>query len=209
MMTIPFWTQAGTVDLADLRPEDLAAEFIADALAKINRYNGRTFETWSVAAHSVLVERLCPPEFGPWALLHDAHEFVIGDITTPAVELIAVLGNIPNFDDALALAKARIDRVIATAWHLPNRSYNDQLRRADRIALCAETIMFMGVMPDILEPSDREDTDRALTMLMEMQDCCKWQTAKSLWLSRVEHYAALGGMTPPKATSPADMASAL
>lgn len=206
-MTIPFWTQSGTVDLANMQPEDLTAESIADALAKINRFNGRTIDTWPVAAHSVLVERLCPPELGPWALLHDAHEFIIGDIVTPAVELISVWGKLPTFDEALALVKGKIDRVIAAAWNLPVRSLNDQLRRADRIALCAEHSVFMGELPEILEPGDLEDIDRAITMIIEMAPAREWRAAKALWLERVEHYSAHGGMTPPKAAISADMSS--
>ena len=72
-MNIPFWTSAGTINLADLQEQDLTAEILADTLAKLNRFGGRTREPWSVAAHSVLVERLCPPDLGAWALLHDAH----------------------------------------------------------------------------------------------------------------------------------------
>lgn len=196
-MTIPFWTTAGTIDLSNLRPEDLTAEILADTMAKINRYGGRTREPWSVAAHSVLVERLCPVEIGPWGLLHDAHEAIIGDITTPAVELITTLGGLPRFDDGLALVKTRIDRTIAAAWHLPMRSINPALQRADRVALCAEAIFHLGIEVETFEPRDREEIDRALCLLIEMQPATDWRAARDLWLSRVEHYAAHGGMTPP------------
>lgn len=69
-MTIPFWISGGrTIDLLNIQPEDVSAELLADALAKLNRFSGRSPEPWSVAAHSVLVERLCPLELGPWALM--------------------------------------------------------------------------------------------------------------------------------------------
>lgn len=72
-MEIPFHTPSGTVDLVALRPQDCSATIIARALAKINRFNGHTRWAWSVAAHSLLVEALCPtPALKGWALLHDA-----------------------------------------------------------------------------------------------------------------------------------------
>lgn len=194
---IPFWTAHGDIDLSDLRPQDMTAEILADALAKINRFGGRTREPWSVAGHSVLVEMLCPPSAKPWALLHDAHEAFVGDITTPAVDLIATVGRLPGFDDGLAFVKGQIDRAIASAWGVAVRSLNADLIRADRIALCAEAAILVGRNIHALEPGDVDDIDRAINLLMEMQG--DWRAARALWLSRVEHHAALGGMTPPAA----------
>lgn len=199
-MTIPFWTAKGTIDLADLRPEDMTAEVLADTMAKTNRFGGRTREPWSIACHSVLVERLCPPEIGPWALLHDAHECFLGDIATPMVDLIAVFGGIPDFDSALAMVKARLDRLVASAWNTPVRSVNRELRDADRIALCAEEIVLIGDPDAAFDPKDIDEIDRAISILMEMPIGGDWRGARDLWLSRVEHYAAHGGLTPPVAS---------
>lgn len=197
-MSIPFWTRRGTIDLAKLLPGDLTPEIMADTLAKIPRFGGRTIEPFSVAEHSVLVERLCPIPLGPWALLHDAHEIFLGDITTPAVEMIATYGKLPALDTALAIAKGKIDRMVASAWNTPVRSLNDELRKADRIALCAEAIVHMGASPDPFEPGDRDEIDRAISILLEMP-CSDWRAARDLWMSRVEHYSAVGGLTPPQA----------
>ncbi len=201
MTSIPFWTAHGAIDLADLQPHDLTAEILADALAKVNRYGGRTREPWPVAGHSVLVEHLCPVDLKPWALLHDAHEAFLGDIVTPAVDLIASVGNLPHFDDALAYVKGQIDRRIASAWGVAVRSLHPALIRADRIALCAEAEVFIGGAIARLEPGDGEDIDRAVTMLLEMR--CDWRAARDLWLSRVEHHASLGGISPPAGKTPA------
>jgi hypothetical protein len=81
MTIIPFWTMDGTTDLAALTDADVSAARIADTLSKINRFNGRTRQPWSVAEHSVLVEALCPIDLKGWGLLHDAHEAFIGDIS--------------------------------------------------------------------------------------------------------------------------------
>lgn len=198
-MTIPFWIAGGrTIDLMNIEPEDVSAELLADALAKLNRFSGRSPEPWSVAAHSVLVERLCPPELGPWALLHDAHETLVGDMTTPAVDLIAHMGRIPNLSQKIAQVKGRIDRVIGAAWSVPVRSVSQELRRADRIALQAEAMLMLGASPVLFDPHDDEEIDRAMSILMELQAARDWRAARALWLSRVEHYAQLGWMSPPK-----------
>lgn len=201
-MSIPFWTPAGTIDLWQIEPESLTAEIVGSALAKLNRFSGRTPEPWSVAMHSVLVERLCPPDLGPWALLHDAHEIFLGDITQPAVELIARTGRQPSVLVAINAAKARLDRVIAGAWHLVGRSMSYQLRRADRIALQAEAILFLRAEPVLIERDDDDEIDRALSILRELPAGSDWRVARDLWLSRVEFYTLAGRMAPPTLKTP-------
>lgn len=202
-MTVPFWTLSGTIDLLDIQPENLTAEIVASALAKLNRFTGRTDEPLPVATHSVLVERLCPPDLGPWALLHDAHEIFIGDITQPAVDLIARVGRQPHVPAAINAAKARLDRTIAHAWGTVSRSMSHQLRRADRIALQAEAILFLHIKPVLIEHDDEEEIDRAIDILRGLPVGSDWRVARDLWLERVEHYSHLGVMAPPKATIPA------
>lgn len=66
------------------RPEDYAnIEDIAHHLSLIYRYNGGTIVPWSVAQHSLMMSVLVPPEYAFEALLHDAHEMVVGDNIAP------------------------------------------------------------------------------------------------------------------------------
>jgi hypothetical protein len=77
------------LDLLDPSPLDIEIEDIAHGLARVARWSGQTEgdHAFSVAQHSVLVERLTG-ELGPrltrearlMALLHDAPEYVIGDL---------------------------------------------------------------------------------------------------------------------------------
>src|SRR5215470_17062839 len=80
------------LDLLDPSPLDIEIEDIAHGLARVARWNGQTAgdHAFSVAQHSVLVERLTA-ETSPrltrearlMALLHDASEYVIGDLISP------------------------------------------------------------------------------------------------------------------------------
>lgn len=132
-------TSSGLVfDLAHPAPGDVHIDDIVTHLARIRRFNGATRRPYCVAEHSLLVAEICERELAIHsphalmaALLHDAHEAYLGDITAP-VKLLA--------GEALAALEGRLERVVqqrygiqtaATAWH-------QAIRRADLIALATE-----------------------------------------------------------------------
>lgn len=67
----------------DPRPNDIDIGDIAHALAHCCRFGGHVREFYSVAQHSVLVARQCPPDLRLWGLLHDASEAYLGDMVRP------------------------------------------------------------------------------------------------------------------------------
>lgn len=71
------------VDPATVKPAD-----IAHHLAITNRYNGATTEPVSVARHSLLCLELAPEDLMLDALLHDAPEAYMGDITNPVMQAL-------------------------------------------------------------------------------------------------------------------------
>ena len=79
------------LDLLDPTPVDIEIEDIAHGLAFVARWNGQTRGDWpySVAEHSLLVEQIYgrlgdpPAKWRLAALLHDAPEYVIGDMISP------------------------------------------------------------------------------------------------------------------------------
>ena len=80
------------LDLLEPSPLDIEIEDIAHGLARVARWNGQTkgAHAFSVAQHCVLVERLTA-DLNPrltrqvrlMALLHDAPEYVVGDLISP------------------------------------------------------------------------------------------------------------------------------
>lgn len=80
------------LDLLNPLPKDIEIEDIAHGLARVARWNGQTVgdHAYSVAEHSLFVSdillRLVPDASKQWqmaALLHDAPEYVIGDLISP------------------------------------------------------------------------------------------------------------------------------
>ncbi len=85
------------LDLLDPSPLDIEIEDIAHGLARVARWNGQTTgaHPYSVAQHSLLVEALvrliepsAPPDWLLAALLHDAPEYVVGDMISPFKNVI-------------------------------------------------------------------------------------------------------------------------
>ena len=80
------------LDLLDPSPLDVEIEDIAHGLARVARWNGQTIgpHIFSVAQHTLLVEEIARRQLGQLdrrlnlaLLLHDAPEYVIGDMITP------------------------------------------------------------------------------------------------------------------------------
>ena len=122
------------LDLLDPSPMDIEIEDIAHGLARVARWNGQTVgdHPMSVAQHSVVVEEILAhiePGIDPrWrlaALLHDAAEYVIGDMISP---FKAALGlDYETFEDRLAAAiHIRFGLPARTP---PNDQDPDQVRR--------------------------------------------------------------------------------
>lgn len=69
---------------------------IAHHLAHINRFNGATTRSYTVAEHSLLCESMADaqglsPKWRMAALLHDAHEAYLGDVSTPIKQMLRMI----------------------------------------------------------------------------------------------------------------------
>ncbi|BDV33327.1 HD family hydrolase [Methylocystis iwaonis] len=135
------------LDLLDPSPLDIEIEDIAHGLARVARWNGQTFgpHIFSVAQHSLLVERIAA-ELEPsisraerlFMLLHDAPEYVIGDMISPFKVVIG---------DAYKSVENRILSAILLRFSLPatpSPSLLKLAKQADRAAAFFEAVSLAG-----------------------------------------------------------------
>lgn len=130
-----------TVDLLDPRPEHIHWPDLGEMLAKQQRFAGATRGVhYGVAQHSLLVVDLLPASFRearPYALLHDAHEAVLGDWTTPVKQALAELGG-GRALDRLESRMARACHQAAGLYFPPPPLIEAAVREADLAALATE-----------------------------------------------------------------------
>jgi 5'-deoxynucleotidase YfbR-like HD superfamily hydrolase len=138
------------LDLLDPSPLDVEIEDIAHGLSRVARWNGQTSGDWpySVAEHCLLVEEILPVFGEPTvqerlaALLHDAPEYVIGDMISP---FKAALGfDYAAFEDRLAGA-------VHLRFGLPSRlpaALKARIKKADRISAYFEAVQLAGFSLD-------------------------------------------------------------
>ena len=135
------------LDLLDPTPVDIEIEDIAHGLAFVARWNGQTRGdfAYSVAEHALLVEtlygRMNPKAPAKWrlaALLHDAPEYVIGDMISPVKA--AVGPEYGALDDRL-MSALHIRFGLPAA--LP-KSVKQQIKRADKVSAWMEATQIAG-----------------------------------------------------------------
>jgi 5'-deoxynucleotidase YfbR-like HD superfamily hydrolase len=135
------------LDLLDPSPLDIEIEDIAHGLARVARWNGQTTgaHAFSVAQHSLIVEDICRKLAPDWdkkrrlaALLHDAPEYVIGDMISP-------------FKAALGLDykafEAKLEAAIHLRFGLPahaSAAVKGVIKRADIICAYFEAVQLAG-----------------------------------------------------------------
>jgi uncharacterized protein len=135
------------LDLLDPTPVDVEIDDIAHGLAFVARWNGQTRGdyAYSVAEHSLLVEtvfaRIAPRAPAKWrlaALLHDAPEYVIGDMISPVKA--AVGPDYRALDDRLTTA---VHLRFGLPASLPVR-VKQQIKKADRVSAWMEASQIAG-----------------------------------------------------------------
>ena len=135
------------LDLLDPSPLDVEIDDIAHGLARVARWNGQTIgeNAFSVAQHCVLVEELAlrlEPQLAPryrlTVLLHDAPEYVIGDMISP---FKAVVGG------GYKAVELRLETAIHIRFGLPATLPADVralTKRADHVSAYFEAVELAG-----------------------------------------------------------------
>lgn len=135
------------LDLLDPTPVDIEIEDIAHGLAFVARWNGQTKGDWpySVAEHSLLVERIFThsakqpdPRWQLAALLHDAPEYVIGDMISPVKAAVG-----PDY----SALDARLSAAIHIRFGLPAVlpvAIKRRIKTADKVSAWLEATQIAG-----------------------------------------------------------------
>lgn len=182
------------LDILNPSPMDIEIEDIAYGLARVSRWNGQTTgkHLFSVAQHSVLVERLlrhnAPKLEQKWqlaALLHDAPEYVIGDIITPFK--YALGGIYREIED-------RLEKAVHIRFGLPAilpEHVERSIKRADRMAAWLEATQLAGF--------SSEDAAKILTKprgIIEIK--LRAQSATDASAAFLHRFSILGGHAKPR-----------
>lgn len=135
------------LDLLNPSPLDIELCDIAHGLARVARWNGQTIgrHAFSVAQHSIVVEQifyLLKPKASAAdrlaALLHDAPEYVIGDMISPFKAIVG--GDYKSVE-------RRLQEAIHLRFGLPaqmTKTLKDTIKRADRISAFFEATRLAG-----------------------------------------------------------------
>ena len=177
------------LDLLNPQSEDIEAEDIALGLSRVARWNGQTKGpySFSVAQHSLLVESIfcamnpqARREERLAALLHDAPEYVVGDMISP---FKAVIGG-----DYTSVEK-RLLAAIHNRFGLPadiSTSLTHAIKQADGVAAYHEAVTLAGF--------DEQDAlnifnvpPRGLSIQKEFLEPMPAEKAKVVFLDRLSH----------------------
>ena len=154
------------LDLLDPTPLDIEIEDIAHGLSFVARWNGQTHGDfpYSVAEHSLLVEQIYSKFYknaeNKWclaALLHDAPEYVIGDMISPVKSAIG--------SDYQSLEN-RLSSAINLRFGLPTKlpeNIKKQIKKADKISAWIEATQIAGFSEDeankLIGPAPKNNVD--------------------------------------------------
>jgi uncharacterized protein len=118
-------------DFLDPESSDFTIEDIASGLSKTCRYAGQCDSFYSVAEHSLLVSDMVP-QHAYAALMHDAAEAFIGDVTRPLKQLL------PEFKRI----EAHVEHAIYERFGVP-MPMPKEVKQADLRVLAAEQMQLM------------------------------------------------------------------
>lgn len=134
------------LDLLNPSPLDIELSDIAHGLARVARWNGQTNgdHAFSVAQHSLIVEEIfrrqnrCDAGECLMALLHDAPEYVIGDMISP---FKAVVGG------GYKTVEKRLEAAVHLRFGLPSATpaaLKAKIKKADQVAAFFEATELAG-----------------------------------------------------------------
>lgn len=194
--TILTLSNGKNLDLLNPRPEDIDFNVIAEHLGKEARFNGATPDAqYSVAQHSYLGADAILADGGrdieaAYFLLHDAHEAILKDITTPLKqslsEIAAAYYDIPadNVMSSFGILEQRADAAIFEAaglkWPMP-KDLRRTIKKYDLIMFVTE---WRDLMFDVPHPHWAPYS--GIKPLANEIQPLPWAQARAGWLMRAK-----------------------
>lgn len=187
--------------LESVDPTEFSIADIAYALAGQSRFNGNLRIKYSVAQHSVWVaERLMKANRGwdicLYGLLHDGHEFAVGDLVTPIKMSMP-----PDAREWYKSTTVKFDRAIFKMAGLDPDMPDwiaDLVAKADHEALCREAVLGMRGGP-------RTDWRLDVQMKRTLQDQAAWDPLKELTIDQAaEQFLATYAMLQDMRSGPVE-----
>lgn len=193
-MTWMITATGGTYDLLNLDADAVGIQDIAHSLAQLNRYTGACARPYSVAEHSLLVVEIMERELSitdPAALmaglLHDAHEALVADVSSP---MKAALAQLAELDGRKASDWARIEdmhaRLIRRRFGVAQASeqHAHAISSADLIALSTEWVY---LMPATTALPDTHDTHPPVDWVeIRSRDGMTWADWRDAFIDRYD-----------------------
>jgi uncharacterized protein len=182
------------LDLLDPNPADIEIEDIAHGLARVARWNGQTVgaHAFSVAQHALIVEMIADDGANGWddrwrlaALLHDAAEYVIGDLISPFKTAIGL--------DYKAF-EIRLMHAVHRRFELPidpPPQVADHIKRADRFAAYFEATRLAGFTQEEAEQFFGRPTGLDSDLAVMLDQLTPWpaERAHTAFVSRFARLA--------------------
>lgn len=181
--------------------EGVDVEHLAHSLSRICRFTGHCARFYSVAEHSVWVSRLVPPSLARQGLVHDLHEALVGDVSSPLKALI------PDYKHIEQEAWAQVAALCDVPLEI-----HPLVKRADLIMLGVERRHLMpaddvpwGILwgvPDIADDHPGlelgKDPEAAFRFFMDRYEDVKTRPQEALVAdaSSVERVRSFRGVSP-------------
>jgi len=179
-------------DILDPEGSDFTLQDIAHGLGRVCRFAGQSNRFYSVAEHCVHVARLVPLAHARAALLHDASEAFIGDVTRPLKALLPEYREIEaRIEDAIATRLLSAEEHAAAGGAFPSDPFKvPAIKQADAAMCLIEARQLMPAAPGYWSslPVDRDTVERAGDVRVH---CDPPERASQFWLRAWHRYSHL------------------
>jgi uncharacterized protein len=136
-------------DFTVMDPETIDIRDIAHALSGIPRYTAHTPETYSVGQHSIMACLAAPDECKIEALLHDAAEAYLGDVSKPLKTLL------PDYQ----ALETNLEAVLSEKYQLDYTAHGDYVKFIDNELLQSELkTVFSGISAPWAWPREKVES---------------------------------------------------